>query len=70
MLKYVIGAGLLAYEGETLEQAQARHRAMDAHNASVDRELAKWKPGPAKFYRKWCEKYAPHLLADDSTESP
>jgi len=53
MLKYVIGDGLLQYEGETKEQAIERQRKMQEHNDWVDRELEKWKPGPAKFYEKW-----------------
>ena len=62
MLKYVLGEGVLQYEGETKEQAFERDRQMREHNEAVDRELEKWKPGPAKFYEKWCRKYAPHLL--------
>ena len=62
MLEYVIGEGVIQYEGKTKEQAFERHRKMCEHNEWVDQQLEKWKPVPAKFYQKWCRKYAPHLL--------
>lgn len=62
MLK-IVNPGGIQYEGETREQMIERERQIEEHNAAVDRELAAWKPGPAKFYRKWCERFAPHLLA-------
>ncbi len=61
MLKYVRPSGLV-YENETVEQAAEVDRKIKEHKEMVDRELEKWKPGPAKFYEKWCRKHAPHLL--------
>jgi hypothetical protein len=63
VLKIATPLGIV-YEGETDEQAAERDRLTALHNAEVERELQAWKPGPAKFYRKWCEKYAPHLLVN------
>ncbi len=62
MFKYVMGPGVLQYEGETREQALERDRLMREHNEAVDRELEKWGPAPARFYTKWIKKHAPHLL--------
>lgn len=56
----------LVYQGETDEQAAERDRATAKWNARVlrDRESAqKAMDEPAKFYHRWCRKYAPHLLA-------
>jgi hypothetical protein len=61
VLKIVMPSGI-QYEGETFEQMEERERQAAEHNAAVERDLQAWKPGPAKFYRKWCEKYAPQLL--------
>ena len=55
MLKYVRPPGIV-YEGETDEQAAEIDRKIKAHNEMVDRELAAWKPGPAKFYEKWLKR--------------
>lgn len=41
MLKYVIGSGVVQYATETWQQAMRRHERMVAHNARVDRELAR-----------------------------
>ncbi len=60
MFKYII-AGVIQYEGETKQQAIERYTLMQAHNEAVDRELEKWKPGPAKFYSKWLRE---HMTGD------
>lgn len=62
MLKYVIGRGVIVYEGETDEQAFARHERMVAHNEAVVRQLANIRnpskcPGcgyPAGWHTRAC----------------
>ncbi len=60
---YIVTPPGIQYEGETREEAFERDLRNAEHNAAVRREHEKWRPGrPAEFYRKWCEKHAPHLL--------
>lgn len=66
MYAYIVRPPGLVYEGETDEEAAEIDRKIAEHNAEVKRQMDAWKPGPAKFYEKWCREHAPHLLKDDT----
>jgi hypothetical protein len=63
MLKHLVFG--IQHSGETYEQFCEREKRWEEENAEVDRQLEAWKPGPAKFYRNWIEKHAPHLLKEN-----
>ena len=71
MLKYVIPRGVVVYQGETDEQAFARHEAMVAHNEAVDRAMEQepprcaWCGFAAGWHAGWC---APHLRGSVSSD--